>query len=80
MSSVSNFCNAPAEDAKHFFLHCPGFAALHEILFASTAHLLGDSWVWASDKRKTDCVLNGVPNIDFQLNVSFFHSVQPFIS
>ena len=35
--------------------------------FAPTAHLLGDSWVLASDKRKTDWLLNGVTLIDFQL-------------
>ena len=35
--------------------------------FAPTAHLLGDSWVLASDKRKTDWLLNGVTIIDFQL-------------
>ena len=47
-------------------------SALLEMLFASAAHLLGDSWVLASDKRKTDWLLTGVPHIDFQLNVSFF--------
>ena len=48
---------------------------MREILFASSANLLGDSWVLASDERKTDWLLNGVPNINFQLNVSFFCSV-----
>ena len=26
VSSVCNFYNAPTDDAKHFFLHCSGFA------------------------------------------------------
>lgn len=37
------------------------------MLFAPTAHLLDDSWVLSSDKRKTDLLLNGVTIIDFQL-------------
>ena len=37
------------------------------MLLTPTAHLLGDSWVLASDKRKTDWLLNGVTIIDFQL-------------
>ena len=59
---------------------CLRFATLHEILFASAAHLLGDRWLSASDKRKIDWLLNGVPGIDFQLNVNLFHSVQSFVS
>ena len=35
-----------------FCIICPSFGALLEMLFAPTAHLLGDSWVLASDKRK----------------------------
>ena len=58
-----------------------GFAALHKTLFASAAHLLGDKWLFASDKRKIDFLLhvNVVPGIDFEINVNMFHSVQSFI-
>ena len=80
VSSACALCDAPIEDAKHYFLFCPSFAALREILFTSAAHLLGDGWLNASDKRKIDWFLNGVPGIDFQLNENLFLSVQSFIS
>ena len=42
VSSLCALCDAPIEDAKHYFLFSTSVGALHEILFASTAHLLGD--------------------------------------
>lgn len=61
-------------------LFCPGFAALRETMFASATNLLGDKWLFASDKREIDFLLNGVSGIVFQINVHLFHSVQPFVS
>ena len=78
--TLCKYCNASVEDAKHYFLYCPSFAALHIILLASAAHLLGDRWLSASDKRKIDWLLNGVPDNEFQTNVNLFQSVQSFIS
>ena len=52
VSTVCTFCDAHIEDAKHYFLYCPRFAALRVILFASAAHWLGDGWLLASDKKK----------------------------
>ena len=62
------------------FLYCPSFAALRNILLASASHLLGDRWLSASDKKRIDWLLNGVPDIEFQTNVNLFQSVQSFIS
>ena len=31
----------------------------------SFTHLLGERWVFSSDREKIDWLLNGVPNIDF---------------
>ena len=81
VSPACKYCNASIEDAKHYFLYCPSFAALrHDILLASAAHLLGDRWLSASDKKRIDWLLNGVPDIEFQINVNLFQSVQSFIS
>ena len=79
-SSVCRLCGALVEDVKHYFLFCPSFAALLETLYSSTAHLLGDKWLYASDKKKIDFCLNGVPGFDFQINVNLFSSDQSFIS
>ena len=74
VSSACALCDAPIEDTKHYFLFCPSLS------FTSAAHLLGDRWLNASDKRKIDWFLNGVPGIDFQLNVNLLLSVKSFIS
>lgn len=70
-SSDSSFCalfDAPIKDAKHYFLDCPSFVALNEVLFVSFVHFLGDNWlpqlIWES---KT-----AVPGIDFWLRVNQF--------
>ena len=75
VSSACALCDATIEDTKHSFLLCPSFAAFREILLTPVSHLFG-----ASDKRKIDWILNGVPGIEFQLNVNLFLSVQSFIS
>ena len=83
VSPACKYCNASIENAKHYFLYCPSFAALPNILLASTAHLhvLGrDRWLSASDKKRIDWLLNGVPDIEFQINVNLFQTVQSFIS
>ena len=80
VSTVCIFCDAPIEDAKHYFLYCQSFAALRDIVFASAEHLLGDRWLLASDKKTIDWILNGVSSIYFQINVNLFQSVQSFIS
>ena len=43
VSTVCTFCDAPIEDIKHYFLYCPSFSALRDIMFVSVVHLLGDS-------------------------------------
>ena len=78
VSPACKYCNASIEDARHYFLYCPSFAALCNILLASAAHLLGDKWL--ADKKKIDWLLNGVPDIEFQTNVNLLQSVQSFIS
>jgi len=40
MSPACTLCNASTEDVKHYFLHCPRFAALREKVFASAANYL----------------------------------------
>ena len=47
-------CDASIEDAKHYFLYCPSFAALRENpLLTSAVQLLGNRWHCASDKKKS---------------------------
>ena len=40
MNPACALCDASIEDVKHYFLHCPRFAALREKVFASTANYL----------------------------------------
>ena len=61
-------CDTSIEDVKHYFLHCPSFAALCEKLFTSAAQLLGNRWHCASDKKKIDWLLSGISTADFQIN------------
>ena len=56
------------------------YVARHIPLFTSAAHLLGDKWLLASDKKKIECFLFGSPDLLFQSNVPLFEQVQSFIS
>lgn len=72
-SSVCCLCSASVEGViLLLFLFCSSFATLRETLFSSAAHLLGDKWLLASDKKRIDFLLNGVPGLDFQINVNLF--------
>lgn len=51
------------------------FAALREVLFASAARLLGSKLHLASDKRKTEWLLNGVSELTFKLMQTVFHNL-----
>ena len=68
------------EDVKHYFLYCPMYAAHRIALFNSAAHLLGDKWLLASDKKKIECFLFGSSDLQFQSNSRLFEQVQSFIS
>ena len=79
-------CDAPVEDAKHYFLFCPSFAALREKLFAYAAQLLGNRWHCASDMKNVDWFFNGIPMLIFKLMLGCFNIcpivyffVQPFL-
>ena len=39
VSPTCKYCNASIENVKHYFLYCPSFATLRNILFTSAAHL-----------------------------------------
>ena len=78
-SPACPLCDAHLEDPKHF-LYCPSFAALREKLSASAAHLLGNRWHCASDRKKVDWFLTCISHDDFDTNVTFFQYVQSFIS
>ena len=71
-SSVCRLCGALVEDVKHYFFILPEYS--------SATLLFGDKWLYASDKKKIDFLLNRVPGFDFQFNVNLFSSVQSFIS
>ena len=70
------------KDVKYYFLYCPMYAAHRFALFTSAAHILGDKWLLASDKKKIECFLFGSnsPVLQFQWNVRLFEQVQSFIS
>ena len=71
-------CDAPVEDAKHYFPYCPSFAALPEKLF--TWNLLGNTWHCASDKKKVDWFLCSISHDDFDTNVMLFSACPIIIS
>ena len=79
MGPAYTHCKVPVEDVKHYFLYCPMYAAHRIALFTSAAHLLGDKWFLASDKKKIECFLFGSPDLQFQSNVRLFEQVQSFI-
>ena len=67
------------EDVKHYFLYCPMYAAHRIAIFTSAAHIMGDKWFLASDKKKIECFLFGSPDLQFQSNVRLIEQVQSFI-
>ena len=79
-SPACALCDASIEDAKHYFLYCPSFAALREKLLTSAVQLLGSRWYCASDNKKIDWLLKRISTADFQINVRLFQFVQSFIS
>ena len=69
VSPACPHCNAPVEDVKHYFLYCPIYASHRITLFTSAAHILGDKWLLASDKKKIECFLFGSPVLQFRMFV-----------
>jgi len=70
--SASSVCAVHQLKMLNYFLFCSSFSALCETLFSSAAHLLGDKWLLASDKKRIGFLLNGVPGLDFQIIVNLF--------
>ena len=56
------------------------YAAHRIALFTSAAHLLGDKWLLASNKKKNLCFPLHSPDLQFQFSVRLFEQVQSFIS
>ena len=73
-------CGHPVEDVKHYFFHCPSYAAIRASLLTSAEQLLGDKWQSTSIKRKINWFLNGVPTVNNNVNIKLFKAVQTFIS
>ena len=48
------------------------YATHHIALFTSAAHILGDKWLLALNKKKIECFLFGSLHLQFQLNVCLF--------
>ena len=53
-------CSFDSESVKHFFLHCPRYAAQRHVLLTSAANILGETWSSSSDARKLNFLLYGV--------------------
>ena len=79
VNSPACACGAPKETVTHFFFHCDRYAAPRTHLLTSAAHLLGSKWLKASNLVRLKWILKGVPNTNFQLNVSLFGLVQTYI-
>ena len=56
----------------HFFLFCPRYAAQRNVLFASAATILGETWSSSSDARKIHILLYGVKSVNYDITVLYF--------
>ena len=72
-------CGAPKETVKHYFFYCNRYAAPRTKLLTSAAHLFGFKWLEASISVRLAWILKGIPNTDFQLNVTLFGFVHYYI-
>ena len=63
---ASPFCeyDLDSESVKQFFLFCPRYAAQRNVLFTSTATILGETWSSSSDARKINFLLYGVKSVN----------------
>ena len=73
------------ETINHYFLYCPRFAALRQILLSSVAQYFNDTWRHMSDSQKVNILLFGSlvgyfrPNVDIYKNVKSFLMILHFV-
>ena len=72
-------CGFQDETINHYFLYCPRFAALRQILLSSVAQYFNDTWRHMSDSQKVNTLLFGSSQLSFQENIVIFCQVQTFI-
>ena len=68
-------CGNPKETVKHYFFYCNRYTAPRSKLLTSAAHLLGFKWLQASISVKLAWILKGIPNTEFQQNVTVHHYI-----
>ena len=72
-------CGIDIESVKHFFLFCPRYAAQRNLLLASGANILGETWSSSSDAKKLNFLFYGVKSVNYDINCALFREVQTFI-
>ena len=72
-------CGLDYESVIHFFLFCPRYAAQRNLILASAARILGETWSSTSDARKINFLLFGsVKSVNYDINCTLFREVQTF--
>ena len=64
-------CGAPCEDVQHFFLHCPRYTELRQVLFQSLH--------WVPLTINTDLLTKGSTDLSYEENTEIFKHVIKFI-
>ena len=72
-------CGLDSESVRRFLLFCPRYATQRNVLLASAASILGETWSSSSDARKLNFLLYGVKFLNYDINCALFREVQSFI-
>ena len=73
-------CGFNTETIKHYFLHCPIFAAQRQKLLSSAAQLFADDWSRVNDVQIVEMFLHGSSSLSLESNRELFSLVQSYIN
>ena len=80
--AISPYCKCRwgiVESIKHFFLHCPRYAAQRQCLLSSSAQLLHTTWLSLSEDQIVETFLYGSQILGYEDNQILMRNVQLFI-
>ena len=66
-------CGFQDETINHYFLYCPRFAALRQILVPSVAQYFNNTWRHMSHSQKVNILLFRSSQLSFQENIVIFY-------
>ena len=80
--AISPYCKCRwgiVESIKHFFLHCPRYAAQRQCLLSSSAQLLHTTWLSLLEDQIVETFLYGSQILGYEDNQILMRNVQLFI-